>query len=277
MKKLYVTFSGDFYHETTGKIVENAPKFGADQVLVYDDYWMDRYRPDFRKYNSWAWNHKATGVNALPGYMHNGRPDTRGVNWFIFKPFVITDALDRAQDGDVVLYTDADTFPITDLSPIYEIASRDGIMVFTVEGCYNRRWCKRDCFIIMGQDEPQYTSEDVQCAVARFIAVKKGPWLTKQFMAEWLTYCNPLANTFDLSVYAPEHPGFQEHRCEQAILTNLAHRYKLRLWREACGFGEISNRDREIYPQLFTHVNVAGNKTYGPITGQGSCYRNIND
>lgn len=267
---VYITFSGDFYHATTAAIVERAPELGADRVMVYDDHWLVTHRPEFRRLNSWFWDHKATGVNI-------GRPDTRGFGWFIWKPYIMLDALSRLEDeDDVVLFTDADTFPISRLSRVFEIARADGVMLFAAENCDHRRWCKRDCFVVMGQDRSPYTDPGTQHAVARFYAFRRGDRQARQFLAEWLTYCcNPLANTFDVSVLAPEYPGFQEHRCEQAILTNLAHRYGYKLWREACEAGEVTNRDRDQYPQLFSHVNVAGSPSYGPTRGNGSYFRNV--
>ena len=259
MRKVYITFSGDAYHDTTQRIVEDAPELGVDSVLVYDDYWLRTYRQDFVVQNQWAWMHHAT----------------RGYGWFIWKPLIIMDALDRLQDGDIVLFTDADTYPIKPLSVLFDICAKDGIMLFDACTCMHRQWCKRDCFIIMGQDEPKYNGPTVQHAVARFMLFQKGVWRPRQLLMEWLTYAvNPLCTTFDKSVYAPEYPELKEHRCEQAILTNLAHKYGYRLWREACGYGSQVSYDFDVYPQLFVQV---GDHSYGHTRGQGSCFRNVND
>ena len=258
--KYCITFSGDRYHNTTARIVEDAPKYGADKVLVYDDYWVTRCRPDFIAQNKWAWDH----------------PKTRGFGWFIWKPFIILDALERASNGDIVMFIDADTYPIANFSMLYDIcAKQGGVMLFSSIGHPQLRWCKRDCFIVMGQDRPEYTSPTVQAGVARFMLFQKGPWRPKQFLMEWLAYCcNPLANTFDPSVLAPEYAMMHEHRCEQAILTNLAHKYHYKLWREACGYGNNFPDDKEVYGQLFVQD---GNYSYGLTRGAGSCFRNVND
>lgn len=260
MRKVYITFSGDKYHETTKKIVEEAPKMGATDVWVYDDWWLTHHRPDFVRINQRNWKH------------HDG---LRGFGWFCWKPLVIIDALRRVSDGDVVLYTDADTYPIADLGVIFDIASRDGVMLFAAQGQPHRWWCKRDCFIIMDMDEPKYNSASVQAGVARFMAFKKGPWANDQFLMEWLTYCvNLSCTTFDKSHIAPEYPELHEHRTEQAIFTNLAHKYGHKLWREACEFGNGDSADKEVYGQLFVQI---GSHSFGQQRGQGSDFRNIND
>ena len=252
----YITFSGSDYEATTRRIVEDAPKLGADRVLVYDDTWW--FASEY--------------FEALPQWLKQTRG--KGCHWFVWKPAVIMHTLLHwASDGDVVLFTDADCYPIADLSVIYRIAARDGVMLFAASSHQNRSWCKRDCLIVMNQDEPRYI--DTQHGVARFMAFQKGPWKPLQFLMEWLTYCmNYRATTFDPSVLGPEHPGFVEHRTEQAIFTLLAHRYGYKLHREACDAGEPPGafpQDRDLYGQLFRQVH----STKGGIAAPGSQYRNV--
>ena len=116
-----------------------------------------------------------------------------------------------------------------------------------------------------------------RAGVARFMLFQKGKWKATQFLMEWLTYCvNPLSTTFDKSILVKnEHPLFQEHRTEQAIMTNLAHKYKLELYREADQTGEISSRHRDLYPRLFTQADPITAIPKTREIGNGSIYRNI--
>lgn len=259
-KKICITFSGKAYDATTKRIVESAPRFGADEVWVYDDRWLLEERKAFCDKNRWAFDH----------------PHKRGFGWYIWKPFIILDALDRASDGDIVLFIDADTYPIRDISVLYETCEKDGgLMLFSVAGQRQRPWCKRDCYIVMGQDDARYYDE--QAAVARFMLFQKGKAMPRKLLEEWLAFtCDPRANTFDKSALGPEIPGFVEHRCEQAILTNLAHKYGVRLYREACQQGERFSYDKDLYPTLFHQdfgvVKKHGNKT---TSIEGSSFRNI--
>lgn len=260
-RKIYITFGGEVYDGTTALQLLLAPRFGADEVRVYDDHWLMHEHREFVAQNRWLWEH------------HH----QRGFGWYAWKPFLLLDALSRAEPGDVVLFTDADTFPIDDFSMLYERCARDGgIMLFKAGGNVRQRftqgqWCKRDCFIVMGQDEERYRT--AEAGVARFMLFQKGPWRPQQFLMEWLTYCvNPRATTFDPSVLGDEPAGFVEHRTEQAIMTNLAHKYGLRLYREACELGNAFPEDQELYPQLFSQMNPWGNKTAPCV---GSRFRNI--
>src|SRR5678815_6014385 len=87
MMKVYITFSGAPYAETTRQIVERGREFGADDVQVYDDRWL--LEQDFYRMNQWLWDH----------------PHKRGFGWYAWKPFIIWDALSKLNAGDVVLYT----------------------------------------------------------------------------------------------------------------------------------------------------------------------------
>lgn len=253
--RVLITFSGAPYEATTKLIVERGPLFGADDVRVYDDQWI--LKQDFYRQNMWLWEH----------------PHKRGFGWYAWKPFIIWHALSTLNAGDVVLYIDADTVPIASLAPLYETCESDGgIMLFASEGHRQDAWCKRDCFVVMGQDDE--LDWDQQAGVARFMLFQKGPWRTTQFLMEWLTYCvNPLANTFDASLYGVDSGHFIEHRAEQAIMTNLAHKYGLNLYREACEAGNGSGRDRAIYGQLFQQINPMEARV--TVAAEGSAYFNI--
>ena len=255
MRRVLVTFSGAPYEATTRRIVEDGPRFGADDVVVYDDLWLTTQ--DFYRQNEWLWRH----------------PHRRGFGWYAWKPFVIWHALQRLDEGDVVLYVDADTAPIAHLGALFVKCEQDGgVMLFASEGHRQSEWCKWDCYAAMGVD--RFAPMDQQAGVARFMLFQRGPWKSTQFLMEWLAYCvNPLANTFDLSVLGPERPEFVEHRAEQAIMTNLAHKYGLRLYREACEAGNGSARDRELYWQLFTQVNDdVAHVSFEPV---GSSFFNV--
>jgi hypothetical protein len=239
--------------------LDATPRFGVDDTWVYDDVWLSRQ--PFYEENSWLWN---TEIK-------------RGFGWYAWKPFLVLDAFKRLKDGDIVLFTDADTYPIQDLTVLYNYAQLEGMMLFAASAHNNRQWCKRDTYVVMNLDEEKY--HNAQAGVARFFLFRKGCWLAEQFLMEWLAYCvNPLCQTTSPSVLKPELDGFIEHRFEQAILTLLAHKYGIKLYREACDAGEAGPwrvNDRELYTQLFIQDNPrseATRHTTPPITGSHFFY-----
>ena len=255
MTRHLITFSGSDYDATTKRIVESAPWCGADEIYIFDDVWM--FEQDFTKLhgNRWLWEH----------------PHPRCVGFCAWKPFLLTYMFDRMKPGDSVVYTDADAPPVASLAPIFEIAERDGAWLSASQGHKQSKWCKRDAYLTMGHSGPL----EEQAGCARFLALRKGAWREQQLLAEWLTYsCNRYANSKDPSVLSGnEYPDFEQHRDEQAILTNLAHKNKIKLHREADQTGEdpsCFHVDRELYGQLFEQVHsTRGNN------GLGSKYRRV--
>jgi hypothetical protein len=203
---ILITFGGSKYDPITAKTVEAGPRLGADAVWVYDDRWLtgtDLFGlPEFQ----WLYTHRGRG-NPTGG---------RGFGWFAWKPYVIAHALSRLQTGDMVLYLDADTFPIANFSILFEECARiGGHMAFMATArtgpLSNRQWCKRDCFIRMGCDEPKYWHGPH--FVARFMVFQRGAPGIADFISAWQRYClDPHAQTFEPSVLAPELEGLPQGR-----------------------------------------------------------------
>lgn len=258
-----ICFGGSAYDDTTALIVENGPKFGADRVLVYDDRWLLESGHYERHREMWNWG--------FPG------PKThhRGFGWFSWKPYIILESLKHSAPDDVILYCDADTYPIADLSVIFDIARRDGIMLFASNGWTNDQWVKRDCLETMWAMD-QWGAKNPH-TVARFCAFRKdyealgGVSPNTRLLERWLDYATQRhCTTFDPSV-GLECPTFREHRCEQAILSVLQVKYGIRLYREACQFGDHLDMDRDLYPTLFHQIGSSK-----PKTTEGSRFRNVN-
>jgi len=272
VKRLLVTFSGSKYDGTTGRTCETAAHFGADEVRVYDDVWMMAH-PHW-ELNSWLWKHPG---QLMPG----GGRNKRGLNWYAFKPVVMIDAMDRFMaDGDVALFLDGDSYPVSSMAPIFDTAARDDVMFFSSIGHKQRVWCTGDCFRVMGMLGVKALAaygarvhlHEAPAGCARFFAMKKGPWHVRQLLAEWLTYTiNPAATTFDPSELGPDLEGFEEHRTEQAILSNLVNRYGHKMYRECDDSGEGWDVDRDVMPvAIFQQVRQGG-----CVNGIGSRYRNV--
>lgn len=247
-----ITFSGARYHSTTEQIVKLAPNLGVEKVSVYDDKWLIEKHPEFiEERKDLFYDDQLCDQSQKGQKIRQLRSWTRGFGWFCWKPFIILDALSKMKDGEIVLYIDADTVPIADLTPLFETCKAEGgVMLFAACGYLQRHWCKRDCMNMMFMDSDYW--RDKQHAVARFMLFQKGAskwchsrygeqlFTPERFCEDWLTFASSVkCNTFDASTIEPEYPDLKQHRCEQAILTNLAHRYNIPLHREACDSGNL--------------------------------------
>lgn len=263
--RVLITFSGRAYDATTERMFD-ALKFGAHAVRVYDDRWLMTQHRQFMEDNKFLWE----------------TPKKFGFGWCCWKALIIADAMNWllrtlhpvCADASTVLYVDADTYPIADLTPIFQFAERDGICLFESQGNPNKRFTRRDCCVAMGLDEEKHWNARHACG--RFSAFKVGDYRAWQFLCEWLTYSvNPMCQSLEPSKYTAEFPEFARHSNEQSVLTLLASKYGIPLHREACQFGWPAQpgcgQPEDKYPQLFHQEYCTGDR--GDLSG--SRFRNV--
>ncbi len=261
MKRIYITFGGKAYDETTERIVDDAPKFGVDEVKVYDDRWLIE-NTKFLEMNSWLFG---TGVKPA-------QPELKfGFGWCSWKPLIILDALKGLIAGDVVLYTDADTYPIADLTPIFDGCrdSKEGIFLFESQGCLNGRFTRGDCAMAMCLE--LHPGRIMGCG--RFSLFRAGSFYAQQFLTEWWAYSvNPHCQRVAPSVHSFDDSNYYRHSNEQSILTMLGYKYNLPFHREACQAGwPNTTKPEDTYPQLFVQEWCGGDRT----DLSGSRFRNV--
>jgi len=242
-RRICVTFSGAAYDETTEKIVTHSPK--DTEYWVYDDRWL--IESGFVDKHRWLWD-------AQPQLGFGG------CSW---KPYIILDAMSRANPGDLLMYQDADCIPIADLTPLWNLCERDGIVLFEETGCTVRHWVRRDCLIQMGCDDERYWGAVI--AVGRFQMFKVGGWPhCQQFCELWLQFStNPFCMLREPSSMAPEHPDFIRACTEQGVLSLLALQYGIPLHRcpDQNGWPIYPSMPKDDYPQLFFQQGlITGNK-----------------
>jgi tetratricopeptide (TPR) repeat protein len=150
---------------------------------------------------------------------------------FLWKPFVILDALSRIPNNAALVYCDCDMLPVASLNPLFEICERiGGVMLFKGAAQLCRQANKRDSFVFMNLDEEKYwNTPHVWAGFSIFI---KNEYSVK-FVSEWLELCKNEHLLLDKpNVYGKENlPEFCCHAPEEALLTLLAAREGLEIFR----------------------------------------------
>lgn len=253
VKKVLVTFGGKAYDPTISMTMQNAALSGVDEVRVYDDAWL--LTTPFYEMNRWIFEREPKN--------HMGH--------CCWKPYIVMQEMKRLAQGDIVLYCDGDTYPIADLSPLFEMAKRDGVVLFEAQGCDNMRFIKRECWHVFNM-EP-YPS---QHACGRFQLFTVGDWRSMQLLMEWQVYMlNPLCQFDEGSKTMKDQPEFFRNSADQSVLTMLALRYKIPLHREACQYGYPPQpgcgQRGDDYKQLFHQEWCTGDRA----DVSGSKFRNV--
>jgi hypothetical protein len=122
-------------------------------------------------------------------------------------------------------------------------------------------FCKADAFIsILSNDYYNYQGKQVQASV---IVVRNSEY-ARRIVKQWLDWCCAPDWIDDSPSNLPNHPEFQEHRHDQAILTCSAIRENIPLhwWPAMYNAGHFTYEKTgytDTYPVLFHHHRMRNN------------------
>ena len=139
----------------------------------------------------------------------------------LWKPYIILDAFNKIEDGDVLCYFDAgDDIKNGIVEGVRNYMSSNDYSFSTWKGRKtNGVFTKRDCFILMDCDNDKYYN--ATHIEAGTIALKKTVF-NIDLVNDWLFYCkNPKIITKEPSVLGDELDEFKIHYYDQSILSNI--------------------------------------------------------
>jgi hypothetical protein len=161
----------------------------------------------------------------------------RGGGYWVWKPFVILDALSKINDNDMLLYLDSGLSAIRDVKILFEYFNKmnQDIILFQNHGLQNQVWTKRDCFVLMDCDnENYYYKEQINAAIQLYRKTTN----SSQFLTQYLHYCTNYDIISDAkSKLKSDFVSFIENRHDQSILTNLSIKYNIKTFRNPTQFG----------------------------------------
>lgn len=149
-----------------------------------------------------------------------------GVGYFCWKPYIILDAMNKLNDGDMIFYCDTNDLFHPDLFNCVEKLLGEDDCLLVLGGFPNKDWTKRDCFVFMDCDEQDYwNSIQIEAGISFWKVSDE----SKKVVQEWLKYCidRRIISDDDNVSGKDNFPTFQNHRWDQSVLTNIALKYGL--------------------------------------------------
>jgi hypothetical protein len=147
-----------------------------------------------------------------------------GDGYWLWKPYIIAQSL---RSFDQVMYLDTgDRFDPLVLRYMDRHWPADAGCVLAGNTHPHDIFCKRDCFVYMDCDTPDYWRlHMIEAGVSFWKKNKHAEFV----LNEWFRYCTDDRILTDKPNQSglDNLPGFIVHRHDQSILTNLAHKYKL--------------------------------------------------
>ena len=155
----------------------------------------------------------------------------RGLGYWLWKPYIILDAMNKAKDGDVVFYIDSGDLFFSEvdgqlITEVIESHLTDSSCLFISYGNHNATWTKKDCFVYMDCDSDMYWNvPQLEAGVSYWKVNVK----SKEILQEWLEYCKDARILTDAENVSglENHDLFKDHRHDQSILTNIVTRRRL--------------------------------------------------
>jgi len=171
----------------------------------------------------------------------------RGAGYWLWKPyFIYCDILQMPEDS-YLIYSDAGVEFVGNVREIINRMDQD-VFMFT-NGWSHSEWCKGSVMDAILGYHPGQDVKQVQASVIFFKVNQK----TRDFVKEWLLWCQMPGFIDDSPSTTPNYPTFAEHRHDQAILTCLAikHGYNYNHWWPTQYSMHLPRTDN--YPVLFNH------------------------
>lgn len=249
-----ISFANKLFASSQRFNARAARRFGADKVIKYTPKDIEE---SFKQENADIWN------------------NTRGYGYWIWKPYITLKTLEVAKDGDFIIYMDAGACFTDNISILTDIMNKDNIdiMIFCLHSI-EKKYTKRDAFILLDCDEPKFTETPQRCAT--YFILRKSDKSMK-FIKEWLKYAKDRRIiTNDKNVMGLEnYEGFIENRHDQSILSLLSKKWNIKVYRDPAPYGLDMKYPQDVLDRSpYGQVVDAHRYRYMPLTYWG--YKNIN-
>lgn len=207
-KHIFLSYATGNFIEARDQLCQSAIDVGFDIAIAktYDD--LDQ---KFRDKN------------------HGILSQTRGAGYWLWKPQIILQELQKLDKDDVLVYSDAGrstyyqfrSFPKHCIS----LTKKHGFLLGPTIGQHGpmSKWTKRDAFVLLDMDKPEiHILSPIQATYSFWTPCKEA----FDFLEDWLNACKDpriltdMPNTQGL----PNLDDFKDHRHDQSILSLLAYK-----------------------------------------------------
>lgn len=149
---------------------------------------------------------------------------SKGFGNYFWKPYLVNKALEKVKEGDYLFSADSGSFFIKSILPLVKHLEKNkkSILCFRLL-LIEKQWTKRDAFILMDCDSPEYT--DTPQITSTFILVRKCKE-SINFLKDWEKYSSDSRIlSDDPSVLGDDYPEFIQNRHDQTILSLLCKKH----------------------------------------------------
>jgi hypothetical protein len=155
----------------------------------------------------------------------------RGGGYWLWKPYIINNVLNKINDDDVIFYLDSKYYFIEDFANLYlEYLTTNDLLVWNNKPNEHtwdmKNWCKMDVILKYNMYDKIFI-ENIKDCWAGAIVVKKTK-NTIKYMQEWLDMCCIHEDITDSPSIAENSELYREHRHDQSLLNIVLQKYNIK-------------------------------------------------
>lgn len=217
MKIILTNLSNYLYESSRTRLNESAKRFGIIEINSYDF-------EDIKKTQFYFDNKEILD-------------QPRGIGYWLWKPYIVLETMKKLSDGDIVIYSDSGIEITENPEPLLHICKNlQPVVLFANGNLVNFTWTKRDCFILMDCDKEKFWYSP-QCDAAFSLFRKSDTSI--RFLNDWLQYSADKRIITDIPNTCGKKNliGYYEHRWDQSVLSLLAMKYNIPLYRMPTQYG----------------------------------------
>jgi hypothetical protein len=214
-----VSFASNYFSEQQKAMELSAKKYGILDVISYTE--KDLIDSDFYNENIEVFK------------------QSRGFGHWLWKPYFILKAIESIADNDILCYVDAGSMFVNSPATLISFAKNNesGIVAFDCWPLTNHQWTKRDTFVNLNCDIPDFWY--AKHVIATVILFRKTP-VVILFLKEWLTACLEKTSLIEGITNGNRNiEGFVQHREDQAIFSVLIKKYNIETYRNPSKWGNF--------------------------------------
>lgn len=196
------------------RLIESAKQYGIHSFFSWTRQML--LKTDFYQQNKFILDHKI------------------GAGYWLWKPFIILDTLEKVAEGDIIIYADNSMYFIDNPMPLMDICIQENdILLFKHNNDSTlKKFVQKSTFDTMEADYNLY--KDRNMFEAGILIFQKNQHALS-FVKEWLMYCqNPMCL---MENYQQENENFKLHKHDMSILSLLAQKYNINGYRVPHQYG----------------------------------------
>ncbi len=144
--------------------------------------------------------------------------------------------VEKVKYGDYLIYADSGSYYLGDTKIFVDLMKKYNLDILPFALHFQeKKWTKRDAFILMECDSPEYTNTP---QIHATFAVFKKTNFTLAFLNEWLKYAQDrrIITNDPNKMGKNNYKGFRENRHDQTIFSLLVKKHKLKYFRDPINF-----------------------------------------